>query len=376
MGKETMNKPIILKEEAFSESDLKDLKRNQKIFKTADIYDSQLWELFKILNPKSTEKDEKFKLFKKDRPTGDLAGTWVYYPWSGVLVHTLGQEELFALRTNSNKLLITEEEQQKLRNSVVGITGMSVGAGMAASLAYSGISETVKISDFDKLDTSNLNRLREDLSSVGKPKVNLAAQHIYELNPFANVLVFEKGVGEDNIDQFFSDPDLNVIIDEIDNFKMKVELRLQAKKRKVPVLMFSSLGDNILIDIERYDIEPDLQIFHGLLSELTDEIVNNPEITKDDENRYAVLLVGQEYVPTRALATLTDIGRKLVSRPQLYSTIAVDGGLATYLVRKIILREKLASGRHFIKFAELFGLPSADLAESTEREQLIKKLLS
>jgi tRNA threonylcarbamoyladenosine dehydratase len=375
MGEKNMKQPIILPEKGFTQSDLLDLKHNQKVFEIVDIYDQQIQELFRILNPKASEKSQEFEHFKKERPAGDLAGTWIYYPWSGMLVHTLGQKELFAIRTNRNQMLITKEEQQKLKDSVVGITGMSVGAGMAVSLAYSGISETIKIADFDELDTSNLNRLREGLSSVGKPKVNLAAQNIYEVNPFANVQAFEKGIDDNNIDQFFTEPNLNVVIDEIDDFKIKVQLRKQAKKYSVPVLMFSSLGDNILIDIERYDTEPELPIFHGLLGDLTDEITNNPNITEEDEKKYAVLLVGQEYVPTRALATLIEMGKTLVGRPQLYSTVAVDSGLSTYLVRKIINGDKLASGRYFVKFSELFDLESVDLADTPERQEILKKLL-
>ena len=374
MGKESMNKPVILKAGSFSEVDLNNLKNSVNIFKTVDIYESQLKEIYRTQQPGDSSDSVGFEKFRGEHAGGDLAGNWIYFPWSGVLLHTVGSEELFQLRTNRNQLLVTQEEQEKLRKAVVGITGMSVGAGMAIALAHSGVSDTIKISDYDELDTSNLNRLRESLSSVGQPKATVAAEHIYDINPFADVQVFDKGVHNDNIDKFFDEPALDVIIDEIDDFRMKVRLRAEAKKRHIPVLMFSSLGDNILIDVERFDTEPELEIFHGVLGALPDEIANNQSITAEDEKRYAVLLVGQEFVPTRALATLKEMGKTLVGRPQLYSTIAVDSGLATYLVRKIILGEKLTSGRYFVKFAELFNLPSTDLARGPEREQVLKAL--
>jgi len=376
MGQEIMEKPVILDEGKFNLDDLNNLKKNSNIYKTVDIHEGQLAELFRILHPDLPLDGKEFIQFISARPKGDLAGIWVFFPWSGTLLHCVGQEELFSLRTNRNQLIITRDEQQKLRNAVVGVTGMSVGAGMAISLAYSGISQTIKISDFDVLDTSNLNRLREALSSVGQPKIHLAAEHIYNVDPFADVHMFEQGVNKDNITEFFEDPDLSLIIDEIDDFRMKVSIRHEAKKRGIPTLMFSSLGDNILIDVERFDTEPDLQIFHGLLGALPEEILNNENISKKDENRYAVQLVGQEFVPTRALATLKEIGHSLVGRPQLYSTIAVDSGLATYLIRKIILGENIKSGRYFVKFSELFDLPSADLSNSDEREAILKQLFS
>lgn len=374
MGEENMNGPTLLREGGFSEEDLGRLKKQQNIFKIVDLYHGQSEELFRILKPGGS--DAELATFIADRPSGDMAGSWVYYPWSGTLLHTLNQDDLFNLRTNRNQLLITKEEQQKLRHTVVGIAGMSVGAGMALSLTYSGTAQTIKLADFDELDTTNLNRLRETLGSVGQQKATLAAQHIYELDPFSDIKVFEGGLNDDNLEEFFSEPRLDVVIDEIDDFKMKVKLRQKAKEQGIPVLMFSSLGDNILIDIERFDVDGDLPIFHGLLGSLADEITNNPNITPEDEKRYAVLIVGKEYVPTRALATLEEMGRTLVGRPQLYSTIAIDGGLAAYLVRKIIIDNKPNSGRYFVKFGQLFELDDDDLIESAERNNIIKRLLS
>lgn len=373
MGEEDMSNPIVLQEGTFSEQDLNKLKQEQTVFKIVDLYSEQLKELFRTLNPQGTQAER--DVFINERPSGDVAGSWVYYPWSGILLHTLGSEELFSLRTNRNQLLITKEEQEQLRRTVVGVAGMSVGAGMALSLVQSGAAAAIKLADFDELDTTNLNRLRETLTSVGEQKAALAARHIYELDPYADVRVFGQGLNDDNLHDFFNEPKLDFVIDEIDDFKMKVKLRLKAKELGIPVLMFSSLGDNILVDIERFDITPDLPIFHGLLGDLADEIISNPDITSEDEKRYAVLIVGKEFVPTRALATLEEMGRTLVGRPQLYSTIAIDGGLAAYLVRKIVIDNQPDSGRYFIKFGGLFGLESEDLAQTAERASIIERLL-
>lgn len=376
MGDEINQRPIILQTGAFTGGDVKNLKTQNALFEVADIYEHQLGELFRVLHPSQHPTGPEFESFKHEKGIGELAGVWVYYPWSGVLLHGLGQEDLFTLRTNRNQLLITKEEQQQLSQTVVGITGMSVGAGIALAMAYSGISETIKIADFDKLDTSNLNRLRETLSSVGKPKVTLAARHIYELDPFADVQIFEEGVNETNIDSFFGDPKLGVAIDEIDDFRTKIKLRLHAKKHKVPLLMFTSLGDNILIDVERYDSNEGQEPFNGLLPELSQEILDNKEISDDDARRYAVELVGAEYVPTRALHSLTKMGTELVGRPQLYSTIAVDGGLAAYVVKRIVLHGDVASGRYFVKFGDLLKVVEQDLGQDERRRKVLQLLFS
>ena len=337
-------------------SEINEFLANNQVEETVDIYQQQLEDLQSI------------------HYTNNAQEAWVYYPWHKKLLHCVDADALFALRTNRNKLLITEEEQQQLRSAVIGVAGMSVGSGIAIGAVYSGISDTIKVADRDTLDTSNLNRLRESLLAVGKDKVALAAQHIYEINPFANVLTFEQGVTMDTLDDFFDNPKLSVVVDEIDDFKMKVQLRLMAKNRKVPLLMFTSLGDNILVDVERYDIDPNLQIFNGLLGDVPSDVLANPDIGPDDIRRYSVQLVGQQYIPTRALESLTKMGTELVGRPQLYSTIAIDGGLAAYTIRQIVLANEPISGRYFVSFSDLVQIQNDGLEVTPERQEILKRL--
>lgn len=366
--------PHVLSPDDTNNGELERLK--ERALKIVDIYEIQLKELYEITYPGDTAHGN-FEDFQNTKGAGDEAGSWVYYPWNGVLMHCVNEEDLFAIRTNRNKELINAEEQAILRNAVVGVAGMSVGAGMAVALAYSGISRHIKLADFDMLSTANLNRLREPLYSVGQPKVVLTAQRILELDPFSRVDVYEHGLKDVDLDRFFAEPDIDVIIDEIDDFKMKIQLRVKAKEKRIPLLMFTSLGDNILIDIERYDIDEDLVIFNNQLGTLTEEILAKKEISDEDAKRYAVQLVGQEYVPTRAMASLLEIGNTLVGRPQLYGTIAVDGGLSAYVVRQLLAGDGgLRSGRYFISFSDFFGLGRSDLEVTPERESVLNKILS
>ena len=367
-----MDKPKILLPNKYNADDLAEL-RELADGQVIDIVERQLKELFKIQNPAKQANDNPLNQFIASFDRQNTA--WVFYPWSKKLLNCLGPDDLIELRTNRNKQLVDHEEQQKLYDSIVGIAGMSVGAGIAAGLAYSGISRKIKIADHDELDTSNLNRLREPLLSVGKPKAELAGRHIYELDPFADIHVFGEGVNMDNIDDFFDSPKLDVIVDEIDDFKIKVQLRIHAKKYKVPLVMFTSLGDNILVDVERYDTDENQRMFNGLLSEDQEQAILSQEITKNDEKRYAVQLVGAEYVPTKALKSVLQINTELVGRPQLYSTIAVDGGLAAYLIRNILLGRPVKAGRYFIKFDDLFDIPTDEFSDNTEREEILRKIM-
>lgn len=378
MGQENVNlaQPIILAEGGYAPEDLVQLRQEQPLWREVDIYESQLAELFEVLHPDQMRapdvEQQRARFVETKRQSG---GAWVYYPWSGQLIHTVSEQDLSILITNRNKNLVTEEEQKRLRKCTVGILGLSVGNGMALAMAYSGIGTTLKIADFDTLETCNLNRLRAGIQNIGTPKITIAAQQIYEANPYMKVAQFPQGVQETDLEAFFGgDSPLQVVFDEIDDFKMKIKLRLHAKKHHIPVLMFTSLGDSILVDIERYDEDENLQPFHGLIGEITEEILEKKEITPDDIRRFSVQVVGAEYIPTPALKSVTEMGKRLVGRPQLYSTVAIDGGLAAYVVRQIMLENSLRSGRHLIKFSDLFGLQNQDLTDSDERKSLLNQL--
>lgn len=69
-------------------------------------------------------------------------------------------------------------------------------------------------------------------------------------------------------------------------------------------------------------------------------------------------MVGKENIPTRALQSVREINKTLVGRPQLSSTVAISGALASYLSRRIILGKKLPSGRKRISLNEIFELDS------------------
>lgn len=376
MGKKKLSQPVILHEGRFNSSDLVTL-RKHRIWRTIDVYENQLRELFEIKHPEylsnSTFGAQKSKFVRIQAKKG---GSWIYLPWSGNLIHMVGHGDFAQLVTNRNKNLITAKEQDILNTAKLGVMGLSVGSGISSALAYSGIGSTIKLADFDTLETCNLNRLRAGVHQIGMAKIDIAAQHIYEANPYLTVQRFYGGVKESNLDDFFNGGSrLDIIFDEIDDFKMKIMLRLKAKENKIPVIMFTNLGDNILIDIERYDLDNKPKLFNGLIGDVPNEILNQDKLSLEDLKKYAVSLIGPHYIPTRALASLPEIGKTLVGRPQLYGTVVVDGGIAAYISRNILLGKPIKSGRYFVRFADLVNMKSTDFKNSRERKTILSKLL-
>lgn len=274
-------------------------------------------------------------------------GSWVYYPWSRELVHTLGQEDFEALRTIRNRDLITPEEQEKLFNFNALCFGMSVGSACSLALGQSGISRKIKLVDGAVISGSNLNRILTGVSSVGKNKARVIGEKIYEMNPYSNVSYFEKA-DAGNISEIFETPwQTQVAVDEIDDIQMKVRIRSEARKRGIPVVMATELSDTVMLDVERFDQEPDRQLFHGIvpgIDRLVDEEIEN----RREWMKHAVNIIDPQNMPVRMQESLLKIGSTIVTHPQLGSTVMITGGVLAFAVKQIALGGELKSGRYVI----------------------------
>ena len=349
----SLNQPRILYEGDYQATDLQQFKDAHRIWQIVDIFEQQLRELFEILHPAqrlTASYADELRTFVEQRLGDGLQGDWIYYPWNGHLVHTVNRVDYLTLRTNRNKNLITPDEQEQLFNACIGIAGLSIGSHIAEGLAYNGIAHAMKLAEFDILETSNLNRLRAGIKDIGEPKIVLAARRIYELHPYADLSLYPSGLTEDILYDFlYGNPQPQLIFEAIDDFKMKVRLRIEARNARIPIIMLTNLGDTILVDIERYDLEPTLPLFNGLIGETPEKILQS-EMTEAEKVQYAIDIVGREHLSARILQTLHEINRTLVGRPQLYSTVAAGGGLASYLARRLLLGHPLPSGRQLLSF--------------------------
>ena len=137
----------------------------------------------------------------------------------------------------------------------------------------------MRLADFDTLELSNLNRLKAGVASLGVEKLIIAAREISEIDPFIKLTLFREGITEANIDSFLHDGGkLDLVIDECDSFDIKLLIREKAKAVQIPVMMDTS--DRGMLDVERFDQEPERKIFHGLLGEVDLSMIKNLTITQ------------------------------------------------------------------------------------------------
>jgi hypothetical protein len=280
-------------------------------------------------------------------------GSWVFFPWNNQLIHVLAQKDFEALRTIRNRDLISAEEQKKLLDFSVASFGMSVGSAGAQVMALSGISRKIKLIDGAVISGSNLNRILTGVSSVGKSKALVVGQQIYEMNPYSTVEHFDK-VTTDNIAGIFDKPwKIDLAVDEIDDIEMKVRIRYEARKRKIPVIMATELGDTVMLDVERFDEQNDRKLFHGLVPGIED-LLDKPLENYREWTKHAVRIIDPENMPIRMQKSVLKIGSTIVTHPQLGSTVMMTGGVIAFAAKHIALGNQLKSGRYIIGLEKEF----------------------
>ncbi|MFG2712046.1 ThiF family adenylyltransferase [Streptomyces goshikiensis] len=343
------------------------LRRSDRLREVHDRIEDQVAEVVRcrapqeVFGPRAT--DRAIAEVVDGRP--DAYGRWAWYPWSGRLVHVLPEAEFRLVRTDRNRDKITREQQEGLLRRRVGVIGLSVGSSAALTCAMEGVGGAFRLADFDWLSLSNLNRLRAGVHELGLEKSVLCARRMYELDPYLDIEVHRGGVTEETIADFFADAradahahtdaraedgrGLDVLIEECDTPWVKVAAREHARRRRIPVLM--DTNDRGLLDIERFDLEPDRPLFHGRTGTTTAADVRG--LDRDQTIRFLLDIVDEQHLSPAMTDALSRIGHTLSSWPQLASGVMLGTALVTDAARRILLGEPLTSGRHRIDLDEL-----------------------
>jgi sulfur carrier protein ThiS adenylyltransferase len=109
--------------------------------------------------------------------------------------------------------------RSKLADKTVGIAGCGgLGSNCAVALARVGVGRLI-ITDFDKIEASNLNRQYFFANQVGKAKVIALKENIQKIDPSIMVETHEIHLNEQNIPLIFKDCD--VIVEAFDRDDMK-----------------------------------------------------------------------------------------------------------------------------------------------------------
>lgn len=264
---------------------------------------------------------------------------WAYYPWRRSVVAVLGPRGFRALRLDRNRNNITADEQLRLGSLTIGVAGLSVGHVIAHTLALQGLCGVIRLADFDHLELSNLNRVPATVFDLGVNKAHVASRRIAELDPYLRVEVIEAGLTVETVDAFVDG--LDVVVEECDSLDMKAVARLAARARRIPVVMATS--DRGMVDVERFDHEPERPILHGMLGQLDVDLL--PGMSSRDKIPHMLRHLEAEQLSPRATASLIEVDRTLSTWPQMASDVVIGASAVAEAVRRIGLGETLNSGR-------------------------------
>jgi tRNA threonylcarbamoyladenosine dehydratase len=268
----------------------------------------------------------------------DFTAVWAYYHWSNTAVRIPEEDAYLRLRTARNRDLITESEQIAYRNTAVGIAGLSVGSAVLESIVMTGGPKKLRIADPDTIEIANLNRIKARLPDVGLNKAVVAARRVWELDPFADIDVLENGIATDAVSLF--PRGLSVVVDAMDSIPLKFSLREACKSAHVPLVMGTDNGDGAIVDVERFDLEPDRPIFHGRVS---DEL-NIAPTTREEFSRIAAKIIDLSLFTQGD--SVSRVGKTLAGVPQLGTAASVTGAAVACAVRLIVTGENMPSGRY------------------------------
>ena len=352
---ETASKPLLFDlSQSGDRVRFESLLKEGAIKQISDDYEEQQRELFGVNNPSRVYApgfeesfQEHFRSLSAKRPLSEH-GRWAYFPWRYLAAHILPEEEYHLVRTARNQNLITKEEQEKFYNATVGIAGLSVGSSVAFAIALGGGGKRMKLADMDRLALSNTNRVLAGADRLGMLKVEMAARTIYEINPYAKLELYPDGLTPENITDFFDG--LDIVVDEIDNLALKYLIREQARERRLAVVMAADNGDNAVVDVERYDLEPAMPFFHGRMGDVSYEMLKG--LDKFGIGKMITKLVGPENVTERMQQSLLEMGKTIVSWPQLGGAALVNGAAVAYCVRKILNGQPLEDSRALVSLDE------------------------
>lgn len=151
------------------------------------------------------------------------------------------------------ELLFGREAMEKLAASRVAVFGIGgVGGYTVEALVRSGIG-TLDLVDDDRICLTNINRqIYATRKTVGKYKVDVAAERIREINPDAVVNTYKTFYTPETAEQFdFKQYDY--IVDAIDTVTGKIALVLNADAAGTPII--SSMGAGNKVDPAAFEVE-------------------------------------------------------------------------------------------------------------------------
>ncbi len=266
------------------------------------------------------------------------------------------------LLTDVNSKLSWQEIREIFDNAVIGFVGASVGGNILEGAMREIRPKTAKVADMDWIEITNLNRLergsiqflaaslatRTDINdSFDITRINKAEIAAYQQNmidPYCEWYVYPDGINSDNIKQFLlgnkSEPKIDILVEEADDLRLKVELRKLCREHKIPVLMFSDFGHMAQGQFQDFKKDKNLSLGYKISDNELFASLEKAMTSGTREDRFAFIraLCGKDFEKDEFGLWVSGEGEQPTSSvPQSGATAMTSGGIGGKIIAMYLL---------------------------------------
>ena len=208
--------------------------------------------------------------------------------------------------TERTRLLLGDEKLGRLRSAHVLVVGLGgVGAYAAEMIVRAGAGR-LTIADADHVAETNINRQLVALhSTVGRPKAEVLAERLRDINPDLQLTVIEKYIRDEETDRLLDAAPYDYAVDAIDTLSPKLALIKGCLDRGIPLV--SSMGAGAKTDPTRMEIADIGRTHHCPLAHMLRTCTRRGDAPLRGAEQE--IERGNDLLPARALRHRLRIGR-------------------------------------------------------------------
>ena len=132
---------------------------------------------------------------------------------------------------------------------------------------------------------------------------------------------------------------------------MAIKVRLREEARRLGIAVLMETNDRGLLDVERFDREPDRPLFHGLAGRLDSRALRG--LSAYEKVPTVLAIIGD--ISLRGAASLVDVETTLRTWPQLASAVALGSAINADAARRIALDKFRESGRFYVDLERMIA---------------------
>ena len=110
-------------------------------------------------------------------------------------------------------------------------------------------------------------------------------------------------------------------------------------------------NDGVIVDVERFDTEPDRPIFHGRV-DLSKYNIN--DMSRESFIQMANEIIDPKLFTPRQWESIQQVGTALSGIPQIGTAASIAGATVAYVVRQIVTKQPMPSGRYILSCEQAF----------------------